>query len=236
MDNGLDPILREALVALFRAHPDKFVLIGGAALRLLYDSPRSSADADLLVRKSPTPAELSEIALRLEEDLAPASAHLGRTLSCRASPETGSIVIQESGRPLLLVQFPCIPPPAHLAKRLLHADSLGSEIVPVPTLDEFLLSKLITLLQRRIVKGRDAFDIWYLSERGARLKKAALEHWLQWEDWDSRRIAARLAQLTPKRLAQDLARFLPADLDSQLKGDGYLTLRESVRSFFAEFL
>lgn len=236
MDEGLDSILRETLVALFRGHPDRFVLIGGAALHVVYGSPRESADADLLAASPVGRAELSRISRRLEQALKPAAAHLGVSLGCRPAGSGDAIIVRRDSRPLLTVQFPRLPGFTRRENRLVVADSLGPELIAVPDPDGLLFSKLVALLKRPRLKGRDVFDIWFLAERGARLRSDAFSDWLKWEELGSGEIAARLALATPERLERDLAPFLPEELHERLKADGYSALLGRVRGVLAEFL
>src|SRR5215472_14159218 len=48
-------LIEEAGIAIFSAFPDRFVLFGGAALLLFYQSPRFSRDLDLLASTTEFP-------------------------------------------------------------------------------------------------------------------------------------------------------------------------------------
>src|SRR5258708_29254122 len=47
-EDAIVVLIEEAGIAIFSAFPDHFVLFGGAALLLFYESPRFSRDLDLL--------------------------------------------------------------------------------------------------------------------------------------------------------------------------------------------
>lgn len=231
----LEALAREVLVSLFRLYPGRFVLIGGGALRLLYGSPRSSADLDLVGRRQPSEAELRGLAAALERDLSRLPSLAGRIASCRAARHDVEVRIDGAAR--LLLQFPRLP--AALAKgesRLVTGESLRTEMIVAPPLDALLECKAVALLKRPAVKGRDVFDIWFLRERDARLDEEGFDSWLRWEELDAGDIRSRLGELTPKRLKADLGRYLPEGLAARLEAEAYRPLIEAVRGLFSPWL
>ena len=100
----------------------------------------------------------------------------------------------------------------------------------------FLFAKAAAILKRGQLKGRDAFDIWFLQEQGAHLDRSAFEDWLKWEELDASDIQARLKQLTASRLRADVARYLPESLHRSLEEDNYRLLKQAVERLFQPFL
>lgn len=233
MDSPADLLAREALGVLFRLHPDRFVLIGGGALRFVHGSPRASADLDLHAAPPPAKAELKALAAELEAGLAPLAARLGSALA--AAPGDDSITLSLDGRPLVRLDFTAFACPAKVERRLVRTGAPGYEALAVPVLDELLFAKAQALLSRPHPKGRDLFDLWFLKERGARLDEAAFKAWLDWEELDAAAVAARLEAFTPKRLAGDLDRYLPPELRRSLAETGYADLTAAAAELLRPF-
>lgn len=229
-----EALAREVLISLFRLRPGRFVLIGGGALRLLHGSPRSSADLDLVSPKPPTGAAVRTLAGELEKDLSRLPSLAARRVSCRA--EGHDVSVSLDGRPLVLLQFPAMPAVPAGERRLITGESLRSELIVIPSLDALLFCKAVAFLKRPSLKGRDAFDIWFLRERGAKLDEPAFDAWLRWEELDGGDLEKRLGQLSAKRLAADLSRYLPEDLGGRLEAAGYAPLRDAARALYAPWL
>src|SRR5215471_13114282 len=60
-------LIEEASSAIFSAFPDHFVLFGGAALLLFYQSPRFSRDLDLLASTAPLPPFQEVVSVVLQQ-------------------------------------------------------------------------------------------------------------------------------------------------------------------------
>lgn len=231
----MDSLAREILISLSRLYPGRFLLIGGGALHLLHGSPRSSADLDFASPDPLSHAELKTIAAALAHDLSRLPSWAEEPPSC--SVVGHSIEVRARGLVPVLVQFPALPVvTAGGDRRLVTGESLRTELVVVPTLDSLLLSKAVALLKRPAAKGRDAFDIWFLRERGAKLDAETFDAWRRWEELEAGAIAARLGQLTPKRLKADLARYLPEELGRRLESAGYSPLISAARDLLAPWL
>jgi hypothetical protein len=88
-------LMEESAVALFTSFPDHFILFGGAALVLFYESPRLSRDLDFLASPRPLPkAEDVQSVVRSRSPLQRFSASgnliFGRTSQIQISSSTGS--------------------------------------------------------------------------------------------------------------------------------------------------
>lgn len=229
-----DSIARESLAVLGRLHPSRFILLGGGALRLFHDSPRTSADLDLHAEPRPGAAELRALAAALERGLVPLSLKVGSALDVRATADALEVLAKRKVE--VRLEFTAFARPRKVEKLLLRTGTPGFEVVVVPVLDELLFGKAVALLARRHPKGRDAFDVWYLLERGARLDAEAFRDWLDWEELDAVRVAARRDEFTPRRLTADLDRFLPADLRRSLSETGYSPILAALAKLLEPFV
>lgn len=230
-----DSLAREILISLNRLYPGRFVFIGGGALRLLHGSPRSSADLDFVSRREVSEAELKEVAARLERDLRLLPTYSQTKLACRARGH--DVEVRLAGAVAATLQFPWLPavPPGG-DPRLVTGESLRTELVVSPSLDALLCCKAIAFLKRPAVKGRDAFDIWFLRERGAKLDAEDFDAWWRWEELDAQDVRRRVAQLTPKRLKADVSRYLERGLARRLEKAAFAPLIEAVREILAPWL
>lgn len=234
MDEIADSIARESLAVLGRLHPSRFILLGGGALRLFHSSPRASADLDFYAEPRPGAAELRGLADALQRGLTPLSLKLGTPLDVR--PKADALEVRAAGKVQARLEFTAFARPRKVEKLLLRTGTPGFEVVVVPVLDELLFGKAVALLARVHPKGRDAFDIWYLLDRGARLDAEAFRDWLAWEEIDAARIAARRDEFSPRRLAADLDRYLPADLRRSLSETGYASIRAALAKLLEPFV
>ncbi|MBI4347568.1 MAG: nucleotidyl transferase AbiEii/AbiGii toxin family protein [Elusimicrobia bacterium] len=220
---------------MFRLHPERFVFIGGGALRLLHGSPRSSADLDFACRRPVSEAQLKELAATLEQDLSRLPSLSRVELNCRAVGHDVEVLL--AGQTAALLQFPTLTTvPLGGDRRLITGDSLRTELIVSPTLDALLFCKAVAFMKRPSVKGRDAFDIWFLHERGAKLDEADFHAWRRWEELDSSDFRRRLEQVTFKRLKADLSRYLDEGLARRLESVAYAPVIEATRALLAPWL
>lgn len=231
-------LARESLLWFFRLFPDLAIFVGGNVLHLLYGSPRYSRDLDLLPRRTVHPTDLKRIAQQLERNLQAFGAQLGQTIDCRIrSPEPPALDLRLAGQRLIALEFSRLSGGVHKTEaKLLRSESLASEVVVCPVLDELLLLKLKTLLKRRFFKARDVFDLWYLLSLEAKINKEEVEHWLALEEMGSEEIEKKLDLLSPRRLDADLTPLLPAPWLQKLRADHYGTIIQSVKRLFQPFL
>lgn len=234
MDELSDSVARESLAVLGRLHPARFILLGGGALRLFHGSPRASADLDLHAQPPPTAAQLRGLAAALESGLKPLALKTGSPLSVR--PAADALEVLSRGKVQVRLEFTAFARPRKVEKLLVRTGTPGFEVVLVPVLDELLFAKAQALLARRHPKGRDAFDVWYLLDRGANLDADAFRDWLVWEEIDAAAVAARRDEFTPRRLAADLDRYLPDGLRHSLSETGYVPLKAALVKLLEPFV
>ena len=231
-------LARESLVCFFREFPDLAIFIGGNVLRLIYGSPRYSRDVDLLPRRELRQAEFAKIAQRLEQRLRPFATLLGESILCRhRRPESAAVDIRLAGRRIIDLEFSRIAGGVRQTEtKLLQSESLASEVVVCPVLDELLFLKFQVLLKRKFFKARDVFDLWYLLSLGAQPDAKEFEHWLALEEIESREIHKRLDLISPRRLEDDLAPLLPTPWLKKLRAHNYASIIRPVKQLLEPFM
>ena len=117
-------------------------------------------------------------------------------------------------------------------------------IVVAETTAEILSDKIRALLERRYLKGRDFFDLWYLYavlktpvdveivKRKFALYRAAFvsQRNIEFFTKPSKQDAEKMREA----IAQDLSRFLPPDVIAVHQSDGFAAFLEAARSLFSE--
>jgi len=112
------------------------------------------------------------------------------------------------------------------------------------TIQEILSDKIRALMERRYLKGRDIFDLWYLrTALNAAADKVMIERKFRMYTWPFQ--AARdfdfFADLLPDTreklktaIRDDLSRFLPPDVLMVHQAEGYTSFLAAIQSLFAE--
>ena len=117
-------------------------------------------------------------------------------------------------------------------------------VLVAETLPEILSDKIRALLERRYLKGRDIFDLWYLrTVLNAAADKEMIERKFRMYAWPFQ--AARnldfFADLSPEvrkelktAIREDLSRFLPTEVLAIHQAEGYASFLVALQSLFAE--
>jgi len=246
----------------------EFIFQGGTALRWCYGGSRFSEDLDFV-----TPLGVDAVRAKLERALKAAERamlpHFGPgalTLSDKstradtlklladyrpdASREKISVKLEFEG-----IRKGCLPETKNHILAALPAVSYliasGEFRVPRPnavlvaeTLPEILSDKIRALLERRYLKGRDIFDLWYLrAVLNAAADKGTIERKFRMYAWPFH--AARdldffaapssaVREELKKALREDLSRFLPPEILAVHQAEGYASFLTALRSLFAE--
>jgi len=236
-------LLEDCASGLFSAFPDRFVLFGGGALVLFYDSPRLSRDLDLLAKAEDLPP-ISEITKVIEASIQPLAEIFGLG---KLEFESGSgkedfikIWVKSNDRRLFSVDLTRIGGTVLKAEEVRKeiADS-DQKIVITPSADALLFQKCETFLERRIVKSRDAFDINVLLARGAGLTKnlkAHLDDFVRMNELGPELMRKRIDQIDLKLCTAELRPVLPEKLFKELADEDFKTLRYSLETVFADWL
>lgn len=233
-------LIEESASALFSAFPGHFVLVGGATLVLLYESPRVSHDLDLQPRREDLPL-IRELENVVEAGIQPLADAFGLgKLEFEQKGAGGSfpkIWVHANQRRLFSIDLSRIGGTV-IPSEIVQETITGDKTVFAPTRNYLLLQKCETFMERKIVKMRDAFDIDFLLSRQAKLDanlSAHLGDFLLGE-YDSEFIRSRIDSVDSKRCTVELRSVLPAKIFETLAKEGFQRLRDSLESVFARWL
>jgi hypothetical protein len=236
-------LIEEAGIAIFSAFPDHFVLFGGAALLLFYQSPRFSRDLDLLASTTEFPP-FDELVSVVRKQIQPIAETLGfGRLDFQKSIESNDFIkcwVVSSGKPLFSIDLTRIGGSV-LESQIVKQPIAGNihRTVRTATANYLLLQKCEVFLTRRHVKARDAFDIHLLLGRGASLNKnlqAHLEDFVLLKDLDAEFIQARIQSIDVKLCTTDLRSVLPPTLFDELATKQFAPIAGSLRTVFSEWV
>jgi hypothetical protein len=232
-------MMRVASGVLFRDFPDSFLLFGGATLLLFHDSVRHSADLDLQPRAEKLPTS---------EDI---RASLAAGLASVADALTlGPLHVEMSGEQILVKQrdnrllfkvditrFGSVLE-SEIEEHSVEIDEDSIAQVKAASREFLLLQKAECFLLRKIMKTRDAFDIYGLRESGVVLNEQLenhLEDTLMGDQIDAAEIAAKIAQVDEKRCSE-LRALLPSEVFESLANGQFSALREALRDLYRRWL
>jgi hypothetical protein len=250
LQRGFQPAVSEILVlmeesasALFSAFPDRFILLGGAALVLFHGSPRLSRDLDLLAKAEELPAP-EEVQNVVEARLQPLAEilGLGKLEFSRAGTNQAFIQIwvQSNQRRLFSIDLTRIGGTV-LQGQLLEQPIAwdAAKTVTTPSASYLLFEKCETFLDRRHVKARDAFDIDLLLSKGASLDDnlvAHLDDFMQMREIDGESIRSRIASIDRKLSTVELRAVLPSESFTELAQQDFQPLRRSLEIVFRKWI
>ena len=117
-------------------------------------------------------------------------------------------------------------------------------VMVVETPEEILSDKVRSLLERRYLKGRDLFDVWYLHS----VMKTAVNHEIVVRKFGMYQVPFTFRRdidffATPleegkkmmiEAIEQDLSRFLPPEILAVHRAEGFVTFLDAVRSLFTD--
>ena len=241
----VNTLLEEALRILFASYPEAFVFFGGASLVLFYDSPRLSADLDLLVLLDSVPAP-EQLIRALEAPLAESAALLGfpdLKVQTAIVGETHLKLAAASNQQILFtIDLSRIS--AVIRSAILEVPFVGESGTRVNarilSRDFLLFQKAESFLLRRNVKVRDVFDIKFLVEQGAKLDSNLRAHLSDGraseilEDYSQ--IQAKISQVTTNRCRSELQPVLPPHVYHELAARDFESLRSVLRALFADWI
>jgi hypothetical protein len=236
-------LIEEAGIAIFSAFPDHFVLFGGAALLLFYQSPRFSRDLDLLAATSQFPP-FEDLISVVRKDIQPIAETLGfGRLDFRKYNESTDFIkcwVVANEKPLFSIDLTRIGGSV-LETQIVKQTIAGANdrTVRTATPNYLLLQKCEVFLTRRHVKARDAFDIHLLLGQGASLNNnlhAHLEDFVLLKELDAEFIEARIQSIDVKRCTGDLRPVLPAALFNELAAKQFAPIGDSLRKVFSEWV
>lgn len=240
---GILVLIEETGSAIFSRFPDHFILFGGAALLLFYDSPRFSRDLDLLASSSALPS-FEEIEPAVRKAIQPIAETLGLgRLDFRkynASDDFIKCWVAANEKPLFSIDLTRIGGSV-LQSQIVNQTLAGATDRTLRTVTPtyLLLEKCEVFLTRRHVKARDAFDIHLLLERGASLNnnlKAHLEDFVLLKELDGEFIETRIDTIDARLCTVELRSVLPATLFDELASAEFEPIRNSLRKVFSPWV
>jgi len=232
-------IMRVAAGALFRDFPDSFLLFGGATLLLFHDSVRHSADLDLLQRGDQLPTS-EDLRASLAAGLASAAAALNLgPLQVEVSGD--KILVKKRDSSLLfkvdITRFGSVLE-SEVEEHTVEIDDQTVAQVKAASRDFLLLQKAECFLLRKIMKNRDAFDIYRLKQSGIALNEVLgnhLEDTLMGHEIEATDITTRIDQVDPKHCSE-LRALLPSDVFEALAKEQFSPLRDALRNLYHRWL
>jgi hypothetical protein len=232
-------LMRVAAGVLFRDFPDSFLLFGGATLLLFHDSVRHSADLDLQPRAETLPTS-EDLRASLATGLASAADALNLgPLHVEASGD--KILVKQRGDSLLfkvdITRFGSVLE-SEVEEHAIEIDEGNVAVVKAASRELLLLQKAECFLLRKIMKTRDAFDIYGLRQSGIVLNEQLenhLEDTLMGDQIDAAEIAAKIAQVDEKRCGE-LRTLVSSEVFESLEKERFSALREALRDLYRRWL
>ena len=246
----------------------ELIFQGGTALRWCYGGNRFSEDLDFVtpLGAHAVRAKLNRALKAVEREMVPHFGPGALTLSDKSTrPDTLKIVadyrpaasrekisvklefegIRKESRPdtqnHILSALPAV---SYLIASGDFRVPRPHAVLVVETLPEILSDKIRALLERRYLKGRDIFDLWYLrTVLNAAADKEMIERKFRMYAWPFQ--AARnldffvdpssaVQEELKTAIREDLTRFLPPELLAVHQAEGYASFLTAVKSLFAE--
>lgn len=236
-------LIEESAAAIFTSFPHHFILFGGAALVIFYESPRLSRDLDLLA----SPASLTnseEIQAAVRSSIQPIAETLGvgqiEFRNDATGPDIAKHWVIANRKPLFSIDLTRIG--GSVLNSQIVEQPIASEPernVLTPTANYLLFQKCEAFLNRRYVKVRDAFDIHFLITRGALLDKhlhAHLEDFVSMKEIDRESIDSRIENISPKLCTVELRPILPLAVFKDLAKYEFEPIRRSLRNVLSHWL
>jgi len=246
----------------------ELIFQGGTALRWCYGGSRFSEDLDFVTHlgADAVRAKLSRMLKAAEREMVPHFGPGALTMSDK-STRTDTLKLFMDYRPAasrekisVMLEFEGIRKESrpetknHILSALPAVSYLiasGDFRVPRPnavlvaeTLPEILSDKIRALLERRYLKGRDVFDLWYLrTALNTAADREMIERKFRMYAWPFQ--AARgldfFADLSPEvreklkaAIRDDLSRFLPPEVLAVHQVEGYAAFLAVLQSLFTE--
>ena len=138
-----------------------------------------------------------------------------------------------------------LPPVAYLIADGSFRVPRPNAVVVAETPEEILSDKVRSLLERRYLKGRDLFDVWYLCSvlnTAANIEFIERKFKMYMEPFIARRSMDFFAVLTKESkasmttaISQDLSRFLPPDAFEVQRKESFDAYISAVQSLFKKF-
>jgi hypothetical protein len=242
---AVNALLEEALRILFAEYPETFVFFGGASLVLFYESSRHSGDLDLLliIESLPLPADVIEKIRGPLQEPAQLLGFAGVDISTVFATTSHFKLAVKAGADLLFT-IDATRISAVIRSELVEVLLPGPNGVQVKgkilSRDFLLFQKAESFLLRRYLKVRDAFDIKFLLDSGAKLTDNLRIHLTDGQASECLEnpdcIHDRIAKVNAQRCALELEDYLPAPIYGGLADKDFEPLRSGLRNLFSPWL
>jgi hypothetical protein len=231
-------MMRAAAGVLFRDFPDSFLLFGGATLVLFHQSPRHSADLDLL--EAGDPPNLEAVRDSLANGIGPIAEALNQDpLEIEIGQE---LFVKNRNRKVLFTvdinKFGSVID-SEIEEHAVSIDDDSIAQVKAASREFLLLQKSECFLLRKNVKARDAFDVYQLRSSGVALSqnlRSHLEDTLISNEIEAEGIVEKVKLIDEKRCRGELESFLPSELFNALARNGFQPLRDVLLDLYRAWL
>ncbi len=242
---AVNALLEEALRILFAEYPETFVFFGGASLVLFYESSRHSGDLDLLLIIDSLPAT-DAIIQRIRTPLQEPAQLLGfanvEVSMVFATTSHFKLAVRAGLELLFTIDVTRIS--AVIRSELVDVVLPGPNGEQVQgkilSRDFLLFQKAESFLLRRHLKVRDAFDIKFLLDSGAKLTDNLRSHLTDGQASECLEnpecIHDRIAKVNAPRCAVELEDYLPEPIYRELADRDFEPLRAGLRNLFSPWL
>lgn len=242
-------LLKEALQVLFLEafyslpEASQATFQGGTCLRLLYGAPRHSEDLDFVTTR---PLESWEgLRSPVFQRLKGQESLLQGTLEMTAQRSFAKILrwklkwksaAADEG---VFVRIELASFPAHTRelKPLLRPPGLPTGswvVVPAESREEILADKLTAVAGRPYLKGRDFFDLWFLSSQGVSLNAELVKAKLRDYSTSPEGFLKRRSEVDETVLRREMRSFLPRAVRDHLEAEGYRSVLKVSRELLEQ--
>lgn len=233
-------LMRVASGVLFRDFPESFLLFGGATLLLFHNSIRHSADLDLLGRADELPTT-ADLRASLATGLVAAAEALDLG-PLRVEASGDHVLVRKRDNSLLfkvdITRLGSVLE-SEVEDHTVEIDEENVATVKAASRDFLLLQKAECFLLRRIMKVRDAFDIYRLRQVGVVLNEQLENHLhdtLMNHEIEAEDISRRIGQADEKRCVSELRSLLPSEVFDALAREQFRSLRDALHELYRRWL
>ena len=242
-------ILKEALQIIFLEElyklpeSDDIVFQGGTCLRLIYGAPRYSADLDFVTVLEPE--SLKNLYLKVSKPIEKLGPLLSGEITSRIQKESErltrwklyytsgedknilSVSIEFANYPFYTHNFLPLKLPANYPVSTFI-------LVKAEKKEEIFADKLSAIAGRRYLKGRDIFDLWFLTVNGVDIDRELFLKKLNDYSTTGKNFLERINAVAVENIKNDLLNFLPKVYRDKFEKENYSSVIKSVKEIAKE--
>lgn len=210
----------------------RIVFQGGTALRLFYDNPRYSEDLDFVLREEHPSVKIADFLKTTKDFIAYSYPFLEevKTRTQKAEDDLQRYIIKTTSKnpeQAVRINIELYDVPSYMNETKILSFSPFQPAVRVEKPEEILADKVAALSGRKYIKGRDLWDIYFLTEQKnlsvdlALLLKKIKDYDMDEDDFidELTNIEVRLEKEGKDILDRELKRFLSPSLYQYYHGD-----------------